>query len=462
MGWLGTPQYRALMRIEDPYEYRDRLTMPKFLVNATGDQFFLPDSWRFYLADLPGETHVRYVPNADHGLKDTDALSSVAAFYGADPDRHAAAGHDLGGRQDGRIRVRSTSAPTSVTAWRATNPAARDFRLETLGPVWQGTPLEPVAPGVWETTIAAPPAGWSAGLIEMRFPSGSKYPFVFTSGVAVVPDRLPHASPRRTGRAPAASPRHTSADDRDVHHRDRFRHGIRPRGRRPRPRRRGAGLGRDAVPRRRDRSDAAGHVDAAGRRVGAAESRSTTSHVLKTAVPEALRDSRRRPGRRGRRRHRLHRLHDAAGARRRHAADGAARVPRQPARVGQALEAPRRAAARPTGSTRPPRARRGVAAPLRRQDPSEWFFAKALQILDEAPEVYARADRLIEAADWVVWRLTGVETRNACTAGYKAHLPGRRASRRATTSARSTPASPTSSTEAVDDRCRRSAAGPAV
>jgi L-ribulokinase len=51
---------------------------------------------------------------------------------------------------------------------------------------------------------------------------------------------------------------------------------------------------------------------------------------------------------------------------------------------------------------------------------SEWFFSKALQILDEAPDVYARADRLIEAADWVVWRLTGVETRNATTAGYKA------------------------------------------
>jgi L-ribulokinase len=51
---------------------------------------------------------------------------------------------------------------------------------------------------------------------------------------------------------------------------------------------------------------------------------------------------------------------------------------------------------------------------------SEWFFAKALQILDEAPDVYERAERLIEAADWVVWQLTGVETRNECTAGYKA------------------------------------------
>jgi L-ribulokinase len=51
---------------------------------------------------------------------------------------------------------------------------------------------------------------------------------------------------------------------------------------------------------------------------------------------------------------------------------------------------------------------------------SEWFFAKSLQILDEAPAVYARADRLIEAADWVVWQLTGEERRNVCTAGYKA------------------------------------------
>jgi L-ribulokinase len=51
---------------------------------------------------------------------------------------------------------------------------------------------------------------------------------------------------------------------------------------------------------------------------------------------------------------------------------------------------------------------------------SEWFFSKALQILDESPAVYARADRMLEAADWIVWQLTGVETRNMCTAGYKA------------------------------------------
>ena len=51
---------------------------------------------------------------------------------------------------------------------------------------------------------------------------------------------------------------------------------------------------------------------------------------------------------------------------------------------------------------------------------SEWFFPKALQVLDEAPEVYRAADRLIEGADWIIWQLCGRETRNLCTAGYKA------------------------------------------
>jgi L-ribulokinase len=50
---------------------------------------------------------------------------------------------------------------------------------------------------------------------------------------------------------------------------------------------------------------------------------------------------------------------------------------------------------------------------------SEWQFAKALQLLEEDPEVYAATLRWIEAADWIVWQLTGHETRNACTAGYK-------------------------------------------
>ncbi len=61
---------------------------------------------------------------------------------------------------------------------------------------------------------------------------------------------------------------------------------------------------------------------------------------------------------------------------------------------------------------------------------AEWQFAKALQVLDEDPEVYERAQRFIEAADWIVWQLCGSETRNGCTAGYKGiHQEGRYPSR---------------------------------
>ena len=51
---------------------------------------------------------------------------------------------------------------------------------------------------------------------------------------------------------------------------------------------------------------------------------------------------------------------------------------------------------------------------------SEWEFAKALQVLEEDPEVYERMDRWVEGADWIIWQLCGRETRNTCTAGYKA------------------------------------------
>jgi len=51
---------------------------------------------------------------------------------------------------------------------------------------------------------------------------------------------------------------------------------------------------------------------------------------------------------------------------------------------------------------------------------SEWLFPKVAQMADEAPAVYDAADRIIEASDWIVWQLTGVETRNVTAAGYKA------------------------------------------
>ena len=61
---------------------------------------------------------------------------------------------------------------------------------------------------------------------------------------------------------------------------------------------------------------------------------------------------------------------------------------------------------------------------------SEWEFAKGLQLLEDDPEVYAATEHWVEAADWIIWQLCGAYVRNACTAGYKGilqdgHYPSR-------------------------------------
>ena len=140
MDWTGTPEYRALLKIEDPYEYRDRLTMPKYLVNATGDQFFLPDSSQFYFDDLKGEKYLRYVPNASIRCgvptRSRTFRPTTSAFL------NGRAGPKISWKfeKDGSIRVKASGEPSAVKLWQATNPKARDFRVDTIGRVWKDSP----------------------------------------------------------------------------------------------------------------------------------------------------------------------------------------------------------------------------------------------------------------------------------------------------------------------------------
>ena len=57
--------------------------MPKLVLNSAGDQFFLPDSTQFYWKDLKGPKYLRYVPNTDHSMKNSDALQSLVSFHDA-------------------------------------------------------------------------------------------------------------------------------------------------------------------------------------------------------------------------------------------------------------------------------------------------------------------------------------------------------------------------------------------
>jgi PhoPQ-activated pathogenicity-related protein len=192
MKWVGTPQYKALMKIEEPYEYRQRLTVPKFMINAADDPFFLPDSWQFYFHDLPGVKYLRYIPNAEHSLGGSDAFASVQACYnsvltGATPPQF---GWSI--EKDGTIQVKTKDQPAEVKLWQITNPSSRDFRLTTIGAKWTSAPLAAGVQGVYSAKVAAPKRGWTAYMIELTFTgAGGSGPFKFTTGVKVAPDTLP-------------------------------------------------------------------------------------------------------------------------------------------------------------------------------------------------------------------------------------------------------------------------------
>ena len=195
--WTGHPRYRSLMKIEEPYEYRERLTVPKLIINATGDQFFLPDSSQFYFDELRGEKHLRYVPNADHSMRDTDVEETVGAFFRSIVTGTPRPEFTWTFEPDGSIRVHLVGSlvPAPVRLWQATNPSARDFRLETLGPAWRSTDLTRRPDGDYVAEVTAPASGWTAALVELTFPGAGAPPLKLTTAVRVLPDTLPFARP---------------------------------------------------------------------------------------------------------------------------------------------------------------------------------------------------------------------------------------------------------------------------
>ena len=190
---IGTPEYKHILDIEDPYNYRnrDRLKIPKYLVNASGDQFFLPDNSQFYFSDLQGEKYLRYVPNAKHNLAGSDARESLLAFYQAVLTGKSRPQFSWKKEKDGSLVVTVKDKPREVNLWQATNPKARDFRVDTIGNAYTSTRLNESKPGVYIGRVSKPPTGFTAFFVELVYDSGAKYPFKFTTEVSVVPDVLP-------------------------------------------------------------------------------------------------------------------------------------------------------------------------------------------------------------------------------------------------------------------------------
>lgn len=190
---IGTPEYKHILAIEDPYNYRnrERLKIPKYLVNASGDQFFLPDNSQFYFSEMQGEKYLRYVPNSKHNLAGTDARESIVAFYQAILAGKPRPQFSWKKEKDGSLVVTVKDKPKEVNLWQATNPNTRDFRVDTIGNAYTSSLLKEKKAGVYVARIKKPAKGFTAFFVELVYDSGLKYPLKFTTEVSIVPDVLP-------------------------------------------------------------------------------------------------------------------------------------------------------------------------------------------------------------------------------------------------------------------------------
>jgi PhoPQ-activated pathogenicity-related protein len=178
---INTPPGAALRLVVDPYAYvrrprfRERLRLPKFLVNSSGDQFFVADAARFYWRRLPGQKHIRYVPNSDHTLSRSttvlvDSLAGLLAWYRTVllDIRRPPISWSFNERE--ALVVRTSSPGATARLWQATNASARDFRLESIGEAWTSSMLRKGADGTYRVRVPKPSSGWTAYFVEVTHP----------------------------------------------------------------------------------------------------------------------------------------------------------------------------------------------------------------------------------------------------------------------------------------------------
>lgn len=197
---FDTERGQELLEIVDPYSYLPMLTMPKFIINSTGDQFFLPDSAQFYVHELPGETRLRYLPNTDHGIEQGDSLQDLAAslfsFFAevANDAPLPSFSWEVTAHNEIQVATEPEFPPVSVTLWTATvSGEFRDFRFATVGAVWESEALaDPDNDGVYVANVPTPTEAdtWTGFFVDLTFDHAG-VPHTFSTELRVTPDTMP-------------------------------------------------------------------------------------------------------------------------------------------------------------------------------------------------------------------------------------------------------------------------------
>ena len=197
---IDTENFAKLMQIEDPLLYANtadaqRLSIPKYIVNASSDDFFLPDNARFFFDALPGEKMLRVAPNASHyGIK-AFVEQSLVAFTNRLQSKTPLPSLTTQTltEQGGTAFVISTSeTPVKWVQWSAHNPRDRDFR-QPCGIRYEPALLITGDPRHVKLHLPVPEQGWRATYLEATMADG----MVISTPVQVVPDTYPDWMPEQ-------------------------------------------------------------------------------------------------------------------------------------------------------------------------------------------------------------------------------------------------------------------------
>lgn len=179
---ISSPEFVALGDMIDPYSYLDRLTMPKFAVLSTGDQF-MPMASQFYIHDFEGPTYLRYIPNTGHEA----GRQEGKGFFKAVDAGEVLPEYDwtVEGAYNNTIRLNTVSTPVEVNLWQATNLESLDFRNNYFGPNWTSSTLTDQGGGEYVATVLPPVSGGTAFMIEMKYDVGGEI-LTFTTEARIV------------------------------------------------------------------------------------------------------------------------------------------------------------------------------------------------------------------------------------------------------------------------------------
>ncbi|MDN5394745.1 MAG: hypothetical protein L0G00_09365 [Pseudomonas sp.] len=200
---LETADFDKLMQIEDPLLYvkssTDRMTIPKYIVNASSDDFFLPDNARFYFDALPGTKMLRVAPNANHyGIKAFIESSLIAFTNRLQQKRPLPTLTTIEKTESAssKMHLGFSERPTKLVQWRAFNLNDRDFRL-ACGIRYEATPIVMTENNTLTVELNSPEEGWSANYIEATMADG----LVISTPVLVLPHTYPTWTPKQIGPA---------------------------------------------------------------------------------------------------------------------------------------------------------------------------------------------------------------------------------------------------------------------